>query len=278
MRIATPLVTCSSISDRSPCASPVLTSTPSFIGPGCISSAPGLACAIRPSFTCHRRMYSRRLGKKPRSCRSRCIRSAITKSAPAIAASKSGSIRTPASGFPPSRFPPKPSEPPAFPPEPPAPTAFPPSHPSAVSGYGISVGGPQSVTCAPTRANPHSAERATRLCSTSPTITTLRPASPPRCRRAVYKSSSPCVGCACAPSPALITATRGRFRASRCGAPACGCRITTASTPIACSVSPVFSSDSPFVTLLALPVILMTSALRIFPASSNEIRVRVLAS
>jgi len=80
------------------------------------------------------------------------------------------------------------------------------------------------------------------------------------------------------PSPALIIPTRSRCWASRYGAPEWGCRMTIMSTPIAWIVSPVLSKDSPFSVLLPLADMLITSALRIFPASSKEIRVRVLAS
>ena len=95
-------------------------------------------------------------------------------------------------------------------------------HPADVKGSGRSVRGPQSTTLAPNLAKPHTAERATRLCSTSPTMTTLRPARSPRCSRAVYRSSNPWVGWAWAPSPALMTDTLSRVRARKCGAPEWG--------------------------------------------------------
>ena len=48
-------------------------------------------------------------------------------------------------------------------------------------------------------------ERATRLCRMSPQMATVSPATRPLTRRIVSASSSACVGCWCAPSPALIT-------------------------------------------------------------------------
>ena len=72
--------------------------------------------------------------------------------------------------------------------------------------------------------------------------------------------------------------TRSKCLASKYGAPENGWRMTITSTPMAWRVSPVFSRDSPFSTLLAEAVMLMTSALSTFPASSKDMRVRVLAS
>jgi hypothetical protein len=43
MRTATPISTCSRISDCAPSATMESISTPRFIGPGCITSASGLA-------------------------------------------------------------------------------------------------------------------------------------------------------------------------------------------------------------------------------------------
>ena len=56
--------------------------------------------------------------------------------------------------------------------------------PSASSNpRGISVGGPQTVTSAPMAPKASTLERATRLCSTSPTIQIRLPSSEPsRCR------------------------------------------------------------------------------------------------
>ena len=50
------------------------------------------------------------------------------------------------------------------------------------------------------------------------------------------------------------------------------------SAPTACSVFTVSTSDSPFETLLPEAETLMTSAPSILPASSNDVRVRVLFS
>src|SRR5262249_52429794 len=47
MRTATPLVTCVSMTDWAPRATRGSISTPSFIGPGCMINAPGLARARR---------------------------------------------------------------------------------------------------------------------------------------------------------------------------------------------------------------------------------------
>src|SRR4030065_507891 len=51
MRTATPFVTCSSMVDCSERATAGDISTPSFMGPGCMTSAPGRARASRSSFT-----------------------------------------------------------------------------------------------------------------------------------------------------------------------------------------------------------------------------------
>ena len=68
------------------------------------------------------------------------------------------------------------------------------------------------------------------------------------------------------------------WRATKCGAPECGCRITNTSTPIAFNVSDVFKSDSPLLTLLVDAEMLMTSAPSDLPACSNDTRVLVLFS
>ena len=66
--------------------------------------------------------------------------------------------------------------------------------------------------------------------------------------------------------------------ASRCGAPEAWCRTTTASAPIASSVSAVSLRLSPLDTLDPLAEKLMTSADSRLAAASNEIRVRVESS
>ena len=92
-------------------------------------------------------------------------------------------------------------------------------------------------------------------------------------------SSSAWVGCSWVPSPALTTleCTQPEW-ASRCGAPEAPCRTTTASAPIASSVSAVSLSDSPLDSDDPLAEKLMTSAESRFAAASNEIRVRVESS
>ena len=60
------------------------------------------------------------------------------------------------------------------------------------------------------------------------TIATWRPSIRPSCSRMVYRSSSACVGCWCVPSPAFTTCACVA-RATRCGAPICGWRITITS-------------------------------------------------
>ena len=81
------------------------------------------------------------------------------------------------------------------------------------------------------------------------------------------------------PSPALTTAASSQPAcASRCGAPDAWCRTTTASAPIAWSVSAVSLSDSPLDTLDPLAEKLMTSADSRFAAVSKEMRVRVESS
>src|SRR5206468_657861 len=142
---------------------------------------------------------------------------------------------------------------------------------------GMSVGGPESVMRAPSGTRVWMSERATRLCRTSPTMTIRFPCRSPSAPRSVYASSSPCVGCACHPSPALMTAASLRS-ATKYGAPDDACRITTTSPPSACSVRTVSRSVSPFSTLEPLALIVVTSAESAFAASSNDTRVRVDAS
>ena len=149
---------------------------------------------------------------------------------------------------------------------------------------GSSVGGATRVTSAPRVRSSSALERATRLCSTSPTIATRRPSRPPgldspRCFHIVNASSSAWVGCSWVPSPALTTLDRTQPEwASRCGAPLAPWRTTTASAPIASSVSAVSLRLSPLLRLEPLAEKLMTSALSRLAAASNEIRVRVESS
>ncbi len=69
---------------------------------------------------------------------------------------------------------------------------------------GSSVGGPQTRTCIPIFCMAKMFERATRLCRMSPTMATLSPSRFGRRSRIVNRSSRACVGCSCAPSPALM--------------------------------------------------------------------------
>src|SRR5439155_22825447 len=64
---------------------------------------------------------------------------------------------------------------------------------------------PHQGDLGPIFTSPKLSDRATRECSTSPTIPTRRPSRRPSFSRIVYRSSSPCVGCSCVPSPALST-------------------------------------------------------------------------
>ncbi len=90
-------------------------------------------------------------------------------------------------------------------------------------------------------------------------------------------SISPCVGCSCAPSPALITPGL-TSRASKCGAPAILCRIIITSTFIASMFLAVSLRVSPLTTLEVEEDMFAVSAESLFAASSNDIRVLVLGS
>ena len=126
-------------------------------------------------------------------------------------------------------------------------------------------------------------ERATRECRISPTIATFSPDKSlppiPKCFRIVNASNSAWLGCSCVPSPALTTLPDIHSEsANRCAAPEAGCRITTASAPIAWSVIAVSLSDSPLLKLEPFAEKLITSAESRFAAASKEIRVRVESS
>ena len=142
---------------------------------------------------------------------------------------------------------------------------------------GSNVGGATRVTSAPSVDSSRTLDRATRLCRMSPTIVTFRPSSRPRRLRIVKASSSACVGCSWVPSPALTTEPRIQ-RARLAGAPDQECRMTTASEPIASSVSAVSLRVSPLETLDPLAEKLMTSADNRLAASSKDVRVRVESS
>src|SRR6478609_10849471 len=89
-------------------------------------------------------------------------------------------------------------------------------------------------------------------------------------------SSSPCVGCAWRPSPALITCTCGATCcAIRYGAPDSLCRTTNRSAAIAERLAMVSSSDSPFEAEEREMSRLITSADSRVAAISNVVRVRV---
>src|SRR4029077_7164201 len=118
---------------------------------------------------------------------------------------------------------------------------------------------------------------ATRECSTSPTRHTLMPSIFPSLSRIVRRSSRPCVGCSCLPSPALMTLERIRLPRNS-AAPEEGWRMTTMSIRIASRFRAVSTRVSPFCTELPLAATLTVSAERRFSANSNEIRVRVDAS
>src|SRR5439155_428912 len=92
-------------------------------------------------------------------------------------------------------------------------------------------------------------------------------------------SSSPCVGCAWRPSPALITWTcEATWFAIRWAAPLEECRTTNMSACIAQRLSTVSSKVSPLVEDDTVIFRLMTSADRRFAAISKVVRVRVEGS
>src|SRR5688572_25859995 len=92
----------------------------------------------------------------------------------------------------------------------------------------------------------------------------------------VNRSSSPCVGWAWRPSPALITCSCGlTWRALRNGAPEELWRTTKMSACIAERLATVSSSDSPLVCDEMAMFRLMTSADRRLAAISKVVRVRV---
>src|SRR6266850_1946224 len=92
-------------------------------------------------------------------------------------------------------------------------------------------------------------------------------------------SSSPCVGCAWRPSPALITCTCGAtWLAIKWAAPLEECRTTNMSAYIAERLSTVSSRVSPLVEDDTAMFRLMTTADKRFAAISNVVRVRVEAS
>src|SRR3954471_8462824 len=92
----------------------------------------------------------------------------------------------------------------------------------------------------------------------------------------VKRSSRPCVGCACRPSPAFTTCSWGfTWRAMRKGAPEALWRTTKMSACMAERFATVSRSDSPLVCEEAAILRLMTSADRRLAAISKVVRVRV---
>ena len=137
-----------------------------------------------------------------------------------------------------------------------------------------SVRGATMRTRAPILVNAQMFERATRLWRMSPQMTMCSPSSGPLCLRMVEQSSSACVGCSCAPSPALTTPARRR-EASISAAPACAWRTTTTSGAIASRFRAVSSSVSPLTVDEAEPEMFTASADSRLAAISNDVRVRV---
>src|ERR687888_208840 len=148
------------------------------------------------------------------------------------------------------------------------------SQPSASIPRGRSAGGPTSVTRAPISTSACTFERATREWRTSPTIATCRPSMRPSSSWIVYRSRSACVGCWCLPSPAFTTLAFVK-RATRCGAPICGWRMTMTSGSYAPIVRAVSFSDSPLSTEEPAALIDIVSAESRFTASSKLDDVRV---
>src|SRR5688500_2252386 len=111
-----------------------------------------------------------------------------------------------------------------------------------------------------------------------PAMTTDRSSRRPKRRRIVNASRRACVGCSCAPSPALTTPA-SRRRARKCGTPAEPCRMTIRSGDIACRFVAVSRSDSPFSVDVPFPALkLNESAESHFSAVAIEKRVRVEGS
>ena len=148
------------------------------------------------------------------------------------------------------------------------------STPSRSTAAGNKVRGATTRTRAPITVKSAIFERATRLCSTSPQIATVRPPSLPLRRRIVSASSKACVGCSWLPSPALMTA-QSTFSERSCTAPDSGWRTTSTSGCMAFNVIAVSIKVSPLRIDEACTAMLMTSAPSRFPATSKEVRVRV---
>src|SRR3981081_3586378 len=114
---------------------------------------------------------------------------------------------------------------------------------------------------------------ATREWRMSPQMQIRRPFRSPNRSRRVSMSSSPCVGCSCVPSPALMTLDSMRS-ARNCAAPEAPCRMTTMSMRMASRFRAVSTSVSPLLTLDPDDATFTVSAERRFSANSEEMRVR----
>src|SRR5450432_1322864 len=111
----------------------------------------------------------------------------------------------------------------------------------------------------------------------SPRIVTFSPAIFPLCSRMVNASSNACVGCSCAPSPALMMlalTTRDR----KCGAPLALWRMTMKSALSASRLRAVSFSVSPVLNDDASAEKFTMSAVNRCAASSKLMRVRVEGS
>src|SRR3954467_15957366 len=149
--------------------------------------------------------------------------------------------------------------------------------PSASTPFGSSVCGATTRTSGtPSVVKPWMSERATRECRMSPTTAHVRRQKSFLECRIVKRSSSPWVGCAWRPSPALMTCSCSfTWRAMRNGAPEALWRTTKMSACIAERFATVSSSDSPLEVDDTDTLRLMTSAERRLAAISKVVRVRV---
>ncbi len=151
------------------------------------------------------------------------------------------------------------------------------STPKRSASAGSKGRGATSRTRAPIIDSSRRFDRATRECSTSPQIATVRFSNRPSRRLMVSASSSAWVGCSCAPSPALTT-LQSSLRDNSSAAPASGWRTTNMSGRMAFKVLAVSIRVSPLDTEDVLTLILRVSAPSRLAASSKLDWVRVLAS
>ena len=164
-----------------PSATSVAISTPRFIGPGCMTIASGFARSQPRRGQAVARVVLADGGQEPPAIRSSCMRSIMTTSAPSTAASM-----------------------------------------SCVTGASARSPGREQRgrrrTGAPWRPSSSAARcwSARRGCGHVAQIATFRPSSRPFRWRMVSASSRACVGCSCAPSPALTTAAL-QWRARKWG-------------------------------------------------------------